>query len=196
MGNNILFQQKREHILQVIHGAIRDYQIWKEAIEQDEQQAQSSRSMAKNAVTLHDVLPTSTKYYCLVDASWKNEKEVGGIGWSLYSTEGIQKLQGSSSIKPTNTPLEAEAISPFNGSATDVRYDQVTFISDCKQLIEETITKRCITEAFSLIHDIHEMSKSCSFSFRYLSRESLTNVNVLAKNARIMSQNYVITWLS
>ena len=151
------------------------------------------------------MLPTSTKYYCLVDASWKNEKEVGGIGWSFYSREGFQNLQGSSSINPTNSLLEAEAIalSMAVQQMKNLRYNQVTFISDCKRLIdglhqfytEETITKRCITKAFSLIHDIHEMSKSCSFNFRYLSKESLTNVDVLAIDARTMSKNYV-TWLS
>ncbi|CAN7134080.1 unnamed protein product [Brassica rapa subsp. narinosa] len=30
--------------------------------------------------------------YCLVDTSWVNEKEVGGIGWSLYSKKSVHKL--------------------------------------------------------------------------------------------------------
>lgn len=100
------------------------------------------------------------------------------VGWSLYSREGIRKLQGSSSINPTNSPLEAEAIalSMAVQQMKNLCYDQVTFISDCKLLIdglhhqfytEESITKRCITKTFSLIHDFHEMSKSCSFNFWY-----------------------------
>ncbi|KAG5399231.1 hypothetical protein IGI04_021045 [Brassica rapa subsp. trilocularis] len=90
------------------------------------------------------------------------------VGWSLYSREGIQKLQGSSSINPTNSPLEAEAIalSMAVQQMKNLCYDQVTFISDCKLLIdglhhqfytEETITK---------------------------SKESFTNVDVLAIDAR------------
>lgn len=49
----------------------------------------------------------------------------------LYSREGIQKLQGSSSINPTNSPLEAEAIalSMAVQQMKNLSYDQVTFIS-------------------------------------------------------------------
>lgn len=36
------------------------------------------------------------------------DKEVAGVGWSLHSTEGNQHLRGSSSIRQTNTPPEAE----------------------------------------------------------------------------------------
>ncbi|KAF3521991.1 hypothetical protein F2Q69_00051330 [Brassica cretica] len=56
-------------------------------------------------------IPHNASHYCLVDASWKDAKEDGGIGWSLYSKEGIQVLRGSSSIHSTNSSLEAEAIS-------------------------------------------------------------------------------------
>ncbi|CAN6895434.1 unnamed protein product [Brassica oleracea] len=56
----------------------------------------------------------------------------------LYSREGIQKLQGSSSINPTNSPLEAEAmaLSMAVQQMKNLSYDQVTFISDCKRLID------------------------------------------------------------
>lgn len=44
-----------------------------------------------------------------VDASWKNKKELAGVGWSLHRREGTQHIQGSSSIQATNSSLEAEA---------------------------------------------------------------------------------------
>ncbi|XP_013617574.1 PREDICTED: uncharacterized protein LOC106324102 [Brassica oleracea var. oleracea] len=91
-----------------------------------------------------------------VDASWKNEKEGGGIGWSLHSKEGIQKLQGSSSIIPTNSPIEAEAVALLMATQQmrRLQYRNVAFISDCKKLIDElhqclagkTITKARHTE--------------------------------------------------
>lgn len=85
MRNNIHFQQKREHILQVVHGAIRDHQHWMQAVEYDEHEVQRCRSSDRQIMDIADLLPNSAHYYCLVDASWKKDNEEGGIGWSLHS---------------------------------------------------------------------------------------------------------------
>lgn len=55
-----------------------------------------------NFITNHIVMPSALSRYCLVDASCKDPNECAGIGWSLFSKEGIQLIHGSSMINPTN----------------------------------------------------------------------------------------------
>ncbi|XP_013658448.1 uncharacterized protein LOC106363207 [Brassica napus] len=146
----------------------------------------------------------STQYYCLVDASWKNDKEVAGVGWSLHSIQGSRQLQGSSSIRPTNTPREAEA-EALRMAVRQLRalaYKNVHFKSDCKSLMDElaqhtnaaSIVKVRNTENTSMIQDILNASKGNGFTFSYVARCNLMLVDELAKKARGTNQNYVISW--
>lgn len=124
----------------------------------------------------------------------------------MHSKEGIQKLQGSSSIIPTNSPIEAEAVALLMATQQmrRLQYRNVAFISDCKKLIDElhqclagkTITKARHTEVSSTVRDVHCISKSYNFTFHYASRSLLHNVDGLAKKARTCKQNYVISWLA
>lgn len=109
MRNKLVFEQQREHIVQVIHAAVIDYQQWKDANDQEEQVGPDPNVSCKNSASTTPMLPLTPSFYCLVDASWKNPRENGGIGWSLFSKEGIQQIHGSSMIKPTNYTTEAEA---------------------------------------------------------------------------------------
>ncbi|KAF8099630.1 hypothetical protein N665_0240s0005 [Sinapis alba] len=154
MKNNIVFQQKREHILQVVHKAIRDHHLWKQ----------------------------------------KSQLEPSGIGWSLYSIQGIQLLQGSSSTQPTNSALEAEAVAVRMTAQQlrTLRFTNVTFFSDCKKVIDEieqgksnkTLNNVCITEAHTMIQDIKIISKEQGFMLHYISRIWLCNIDEKAKLAR------------
>lgn len=108
-GNNIVFNQKREHKVKVIHDAIRDWNQWEEANNCLNQRNTENERSNDEAIQCHQTTPSSAQYYCQVDASWKNSLEVAGIGWSLHSMQGNQLLQGSTSIRATNSPREAEA---------------------------------------------------------------------------------------
>lgn len=85
-----------------------------------------------------------------------------------------------------------------------LQYHNVAFITDCKKLTDElyqlstekTITSACHTEVSSMLRDIHFLSRSCNYSFHFANRTFLENVDVLAKQARLYKQNYVITWFS
>ncbi|KAG2260421.1 hypothetical protein Bca52824_079715 [Brassica carinata] len=164
MRNNILFHHKRDHILRVIHAAIRENQCWNKAMDIESSQKQSTGVQRNQMENIHEVLPPLTNLYCLVDASWKSNQELAGIGWSLHSKESIQKIRGSSSIVPTNTSIEAEAMAMLMTvqQIKSLRYENVAFISDCNQLIdelnqfyaEETIISKRVTEAASMIRDI------------------------------------------
>lgn len=109
MRNSLLFQQKREHILKVIHDALRDSGQWEEENNQSKQEDRVGRS-CMHPHEEQEAIPAEYQYFCHVDAFWKDEKEVAGVGWPLYSNEGTQHLQRSSSINPTNTPREAETM--------------------------------------------------------------------------------------
>ncbi|KAL0733623.1 hypothetical protein Bca4012_009833 [Brassica carinata] len=204
MRNKLIFEQQREHIVQVIHAALRDYKQWCEAIELDTEGHLNPTNLTSNSKEKHTEMPSVPSQYCLVDVSWKDSLECGGIGWSLFSKKGIQQIKGSSMIEPTNSSLEAEATALLMAVQQMRRfnYKHVTFMSDCKILIDElhqqqaeqTIKVRCITEAASMIHDIKEISKTMGFMFQYVSRNILSNVDVMAKLARVNRTNYVISW--
>ncbi|KAF2578295.1 hypothetical protein F2Q68_00004157 [Brassica cretica] len=149
MRNNISFH----HILKVIHAAIRENQNWNEAMDSENPQEQ-------------------------ITGTEGNQTENVNEGWSLHSKEGIQKLRGSSSIKATNTPLEAEAMALLMAvrQIKTLRYENVAFISDCKRLIDES-------NQFFTEETITNMSTSCNSPFTLCLGPSLADVDVLAKEA-------------
>lgn len=60
MRNSILFQQKRPHILQAIHGAIREHDQWKEATQKSNQIDQNTRQYRQykqQAVNIQEGIP-------------------------------------------------------------------------------------------------------------------------------------------
>ncbi|KAG2328016.1 hypothetical protein Bca52824_010744 [Brassica carinata] len=204
MRNNLVFQLKREHIVKVIYDAVRDFEQWEEAnlkFNQEEGEEMRGKGQARQA---QEIVPPFTQYYCYVDASWKNDKEVAGVGWSLHGIQGNQQRQGSSAISPTNTPREAEteALRMAVRQMRALAFTNVQFRSDCKSLMDElaqytteaTIVKVRNTESVSMIQDIVDASKANNFTFTYVPRSSLMLVDELAKKARCNNQNYVITW--
>lgn len=115
MRSKFIYENKRDHITQVISAAILDEKLSDEAT--SENTIYASHKFAENQV--HDVssqcsvfhiLPRELDFYRIVDASWKSPADQAGIGWSLISKEGIPRLQGSSAIEPTSSPLVAEAM--------------------------------------------------------------------------------------
>lgn len=137
--NNLIFQQKRDHIVKVIHDAIRDKGQWEEANASLNKQNEEEERLKENPQPDQKAVSAGAQYYCQVDASWKNDKEVAGVGWSLHSIQGNQLLQGSSSIHATNTPREAEteAMRMAVRQMRALAFSQVHFINDCKTLVDE-----------------------------------------------------------
>lgn len=74
-----------------------------------------------------------------MDASWKNQTEPSGIGWYLYSIQGIQILQGSSSVQPTNSAFKAESLAMRMAThqLRALRFTNVALFTDCKRVIDE-----------------------------------------------------------
>lgn len=138
MRNNIIFQQEREHIIHIVHKAIRDHQLSQQAVEQEEQLRQPVRTTSPREITLAEVIPQTAQYYCLMDASWKNQTEPSGIGWYLYSIQGIQILQGSSSAEPTNSAFKAESLGMRMAThqLRALRFTNVALFTDFKRVID------------------------------------------------------------
>ncbi|XP_018436416.1 uncharacterized protein LOC108808815 [Raphanus sativus] len=137
MRNKLLFENKRDHIVSVINSACLDQKMWMEAISthnsKEDQAIQSSRPKS-----IQDVLLADTTDYCLVDASWISPTEMCGIGWSLFSKEGTLRIQGSSAVSPTNSPLIAETTTLLSAIQQLIRlsYKKVHLIGDCEILMK------------------------------------------------------------
>ena len=90
MRNNIIFNNKRDHIINMINGALRDLDQWREANKNtgDEEQNRQNKSLSK--VSIKDKLPPNSEYYCLVDASWKSSRKEMGLA-GTYTEEKATK---------------------------------------------------------------------------------------------------------
>ncbi|CAH8328716.1 unnamed protein product [Eruca vesicaria subsp. sativa] len=159
-------------------------------LNKDKEENSMRLATTRSRPTIQQVMPTNASYYCLVDASWKSSKEPMGFGWSLYCKEGNQIIQGSSSLKPANLVVEAEAI-VLLAAVTQMKrlnYKDFAFMSDLKSMIDElnqhladrTIRMVCTTDA-ALVLQVLETSKNESHTFHNVSREFLTHVDLLAK---------------
>lgn len=96
MRNKLLFENTRDHIVQVIKAAIMDQNLWKEALHHIE--SVESDIPVAHCQFIDDILPQEPCFYCIADASGKSPYERAGIGWSLYSRQGTLIVQGSSVI--------------------------------------------------------------------------------------------------
>lgn len=73
MRNRLLFENNRDHIVQVIKAAMMDMNLWKEALLQNEPATPAASSAQPQFIT--DILPQETCLYCVADASWKSPTE-------------------------------------------------------------------------------------------------------------------------
>ncbi|KAL0773054.1 hypothetical protein Bca101_038205 [Brassica carinata] len=117
--------------------------------------------------------------------------------------EGTPRLHGSSAIDPTTTQPIAEAMALLlvvqQLHAFD--YKDVVFLGDCIELFNNldsssqqgTCNMKKICEANSIIQDILHSANKSGFKFHYIPRSLSNGADVLAKNARIRNQGYVIS---
>ena len=103
----------------MIHDAIRDLNQWEEAITKVNSEDGEEGRKKRQAYEYQENVPAGTQYYCLVDASWKNDKEVAGVGWSLHS-KGSQQLQGFLIYKANKYSKRSGSGSFAHGSTTIV----------------------------------------------------------------------------
>ncbi|KAH0926993.1 hypothetical protein HID58_019249, partial [Brassica napus] len=208
MCNKLVYENKRDHITQVIHAAIMDKQLWEEAqnhnsVNNPQHSTATQSQIAFPLSSFLHSLPQRIDHFCIVDASWKSPEDQAGIGWSLTSIEGTPRFQGSSAIEPTSSSLVAEAMAMLLAvqQAQTLRYDNVTFIGNCGKLFKclrmEAMDGRMhatyINEATSIVKDIVSIAKQNSFSFLHVPRHLVVTADQLAKKARWNKQQYMFS---
>lgn len=202
MRNKIIYENKRDHIVQVIRAACLDKQLWEEATRYNPPTTQQ-RQTAPRPVS--QIIQQGMDFYCTVDASWKSPVDKAGIGWSLYSEEGILRLQGSSAIEATTSPLVAEAMAILLAvqQLNCMGYNNVAILGDSLQIFkslnltetEEGKKKISINEATPNIVDILALSQLNRFCFHWVPRNFVQYADHLANRARSSMQQYIVTWL-
>ncbi|KAH0879924.1 hypothetical protein HID58_067318 [Brassica napus] len=108
-------------------------------------------------------------------------------------------IHGISAIAPTNSSLEAEEMATLLAvqQLHRPRYANVMFLGDNAQLHKSL--KDCnhfCNEASIMVLDIINLSKLKFFSFEKVPRNLVHYVDMLAKRAKLMDQQYVISRLS
>lgn len=131
MRNKILFENKRDHIINDIHAAFLEQKMWIEAESQSKNIDSQGNAPCINSI--QQVLHQETPLYCITEASWKSAAFKIGIEWSLHSRQGTLQIQGSAAIQPTISPLVAEALAMLLAvqQMNMLYYKKIMFITDC-----------------------------------------------------------------
>ena len=97
--------------------------------------------VARDPTRGHQVQPSSTLVtqgtWCFIDGSWKDKEVFSGQGW--YSTlPGFDGLLGARNVRASLSPLhsEVEALIWAMECIKNLRQFQVTFATDCSQLVK------------------------------------------------------------
>ena len=87
------------------------------------------------------IMPSIPGRWCFADGSWKEGDSFSGQGW--YSTlEGFDGLLGARNVRASLSPLHAEmeALLWAMVCMRNLRQFQVTFATDCSQLVKMVST--------------------------------------------------------
>lgn len=202
--NDLLFNNKRWSIPNIIHQALSDIRLWKEAnntLSLTKPQApKASKSAPSN---LQQVLTQIPLFCCCTYASWINPDSKVGIGWTLHDSQGRLIIQGSASLDSTNSVLEAEALALKEAllHMRRLNYHNVTFCGDSLTLFGhlEKNTHHGLQgmgpqEIQGFLQDIVLIAHD-SYRFKYINRQANQLADELARNARIHNSPYVISWV-
>ncbi|CAE6132178.1 unnamed protein product [Arabidopsis arenosa] len=138
------------------------------------------------------------------DASWISPDSKIGIGWTLHDSQGRLIIRGSTSLGPTDTVLEAEAIALKEAllQMRRLNYHNVTFCGDSFTLFGylEKNTHSGLQgmgpqEIQGFLQDIVLIAHD-SYRFKYINRQANQLADELARNARIHNSPYVVSWIS
>ena len=83
------------------------------------------------------IVPSIPRTWCFIDGSWKDKEQFSGQGW--YSTlAAFDGLLGARNVRASLSPLhsEVEALIWAMECMKNLRQFQVTFATDCSQLVK------------------------------------------------------------
>ena len=134
-------------------------------------------------------LPLIPGRWCFTDGSWKENDIFSGQGW--YSTlEGFAGLMGARNIRASLSPLHAEmeALLWAMECMKNLRQFQVTFATDCSQLVKMVSEPEEWPAFASYLEDFNSLKESFSRAeIIYVSRTHNKKADSLARSARKVS---------
>ncbi|XP_033135982.1 uncharacterized protein LOC103841762 [Brassica rapa] len=153
--------------------------LWAEAQLLNEQ-----RTVTQVQVTSHPSIPGR---WCFTDGSWKEGDTFSGQGW-FSSLEGFEGLMGARNVRATLTPLHAEmeVLLWAMECMRNLRQFQVTFATDCSQLVKMVSEPEEWPAFASYLVDIQNLKESFIRSeIIHVPRTQNTKADSLARSARI-----------
>lgn len=135
--NDLLYNNKQWAIPDIIHQALMDFKLWREAQNVSTPQiSHQANRIASKDLPSYQSLPSNSLLYCYTDGSWIGSNSKAGIGWALHNAQGQCLLKGSSSIEPANSAVETEAIALREAllQMKRLNYDSVVFCGDSLML--------------------------------------------------------------
>ncbi|XP_048620925.1 uncharacterized protein LOC125591218 [Brassica napus] len=127
------------------------------------------------------------------DAAWDIQTEKAGLGWAIFTAEGIQQHREVSSF--VHSPLLAEGMAMRKAvsscSALEIR--TVRFESDSVQLIKALNSGKAVLELYGVISDILSLVANFeNVSFAWIPRERNSLADNLAKMALSVTNTMVV----
>ncbi|EFH62142.1 hypothetical protein ARALYDRAFT_343019 [Arabidopsis lyrata subsp. lyrata] len=180
-----------------------DLRLWKDAYQASNDSINNSQDRQQPTVsTTQPVISLTTPFYCCTDGSWINSDSNAGIGWSLHDIHGRCIIKSYSSVEPTSSVLETEAIALRQAlfQLKRLNYRQVTFCGDSATLYHylEKAAKQSHPppgnkEIQRYIDDILGLSNG-AYLFKFIPRSANSLADSLAKEARLKKSPLVVSW--
>ena len=129
----------------------------------------------------------TTGRWCFTDGSWKDKDGFSGQGW-LSTLPGFERLLGARNVRASLSPLHAEieALIWAMECMKNLRQYQVTFATDCSQLVKMVSEPEEWPAFESYLEDIKLLRRSFTNSeVIHVSRTDNKMADRLARSARI-----------
>ena len=133
-----------------------------------------------------NILPSIPGRWCFTDGSWKENESFSGQGWYI-TLEGFAGLMGARNVRASLTPLHAEmeALLWAMECMKNLRQFQVTFATDCSQLVKMVSEPEEWPAFASYLEDIHILKESfTSAEIIFVPRMRNKKADSLARSAR------------
>ena len=118
------------------------------------------------------------------DAAWDRQQEAAGLGWAIFTQDGIQRFKKGASF--VSSPLLAEGMAMREAMAlcSGMTLQTIRVESDSSQLIKALNSGYSVSELHGVLSDILAfVAKFESVIFAWIPRERNSEANSLAKVA-------------
>ena len=151
-----------------------------------------------------NILPSIPGRWCFTDGSWKENESFSGQGWYI-TLEGFAGLMGARNVRASLTPLHAEmeALLWAMECMKNLRQFQVTFATDCSQLVKMVSEPEEWPAFASYLEDIKVLKESFLQSeIVHVPRTQNSKADSLAHSARkqpsfvVHMDQYTLIWFT